>query len=149
MCLQIISPFEQDHRLLGAILTRLSWPAHGSRNFAEGIRHLRICRPAVVVCETDLPDGHWQAVLDAAEELPEPAILIVTSRFADESLWTEVLHRGGYDVLAKPFDRLEVTRVLGLARQHWLNRRGTASRDRKRRPLNSSHASPPIPLRCP
>ena len=40
------------------------------------------------------------------------SVLVVTSRIADEWLWAEVLNLGGYDVLAQPFDREEVTRVV-------------------------------------
>jgi len=40
------------------------------------------------------------------------SVLVVTSKFPDESLWAEVLNLGGYDVLAQPFDREEVTRVV-------------------------------------
>jgi DNA-binding response OmpR family regulator len=40
-----------------------------------------------------------------------PRILIVTSRFADDYLWSEVLNFGGYDVLSKPFSEEEVRHV--------------------------------------
>ena len=45
--------------------------------------------------------------------------LIVTSRLADASLWAEVLNLGGYDLLAKPFNRQEVRHVLTSA---WVQR---------------------------
>jgi hypothetical protein len=45
---------------------------------------------------------------------------VVASRHADENLWGEVLNLGGYDVLIKPFDCSEVTRVVGMAWRHWL-----------------------------
>ena len=54
----------------------------------------------------------------------DPPLLIVTSRFADERLWAEALNVGAYDVLAKPFERDEVNRVLTSA---WVRRaRATA-----------------------
>jgi hypothetical protein len=37
-------------------------------------------------------------------------------------LWAEVLNCGGYDVLAQPFDRTEVERVVTSARQTFLRR---------------------------
>lgn len=43
----------------------------------------------------------------------------MTCRVADDSLWAEALNVGAYDVLAKPLDRTEVTRVLSLAWLHW------------------------------
>jgi DNA-binding response OmpR family regulator len=51
-------------------------------------------------------------------KLPDSPVLIVSSRTADERLWAEVLNLGAYDVLVKPFDPTEVSRVVGLA---WLN----------------------------
>jgi len=57
-------------------------------------------------------------MLEQTESLPNPPVLIVTSRLADARLWGEALNRGAYDVLAKPFDRAEVVRVISLA---WLH----------------------------
>ena len=82
---------------------------------------LEACRQAalrrrwrVVICEAVLPDGDWRDVLElfAGEAAPR---LIVTSRLADERLWSDVLHRGGYDVLAQPLADLEMDRVIRLA----------------------------------
>jgi len=53
---------------------------------------------------------------------PDPPLVIVTSHLADERLWAEALNLGAYDVLAKPFDAIEVGRILGLAWQHWQDR---------------------------
>jgi DNA-binding response OmpR family regulator len=55
-----------------------------------------------------------------AEHLRRAPLLLVTSRHADENLWAEVLNLGGYDVLLKPFDGAEVTRVVAMARRQWL-----------------------------
>ena len=55
--------------------------------------------------------------------LPDPPVLIVTSRLADEYLWAEALNLGAYDVLAKPFDASEVIRVLYSAWRHWTDLR--------------------------
>jgi DNA-binding response OmpR family regulator len=62
-----------------------------------------------------MPDGNWNTILLGLRELPDPPSVVVVSRFADEHLWAEVLNLGGYDVLATPFDRSEVLRVLYLA----------------------------------
>ena len=55
-------------------------------------------------------------------QLPDPPLLIVTSRLADERLWAEALSLGAYDVLAKPFDPEEVVRIVGFAWKNWQNR---------------------------
>ena len=44
-----------------------------------------------------------------------PPALIVTSRLADERLWAEVLNLGAFDLLSKPFDFDEATRIIPVA----------------------------------
>ena len=53
----------------------------------------------------------WKAIL---REICRPAgiPLIVTSRHADERLWSEVIDCGGFDLLAQPLDCAEVRRVV-------------------------------------
>lgn len=72
---------------------------------------------AVIVCERDVPDGSWYDLAD------RNSALVVVSRQADDALWSNVLNRGGYDVLQKPFQRSEVTRVLGMAWRNTFSRR--------------------------
>ena len=80
---------------------------------------LRDNRVAVVVSESELSDGTWKDVLADLKSVPNPPRLIVTSDLADESLWAEVLNYGAYDVLAKPFHRSEILRIISLAWRDW------------------------------
>ena len=92
---------------------------------------------SVVVTESELPDGTWRDVLSALDQVPNPPLLIVVSRLADERLWAEVLNLCGFDVLAKPFARDEVIRVIGhaLDTSNWLPKRppGISERATSRR----------------
>ena len=72
-----------------------------------------------MVTERDLAPGSWRDLLNNFLLLPDPPVLVVASRLADEYLWAEALNLGAYDVLAKPFDAFEVMRVLGSAWRHW------------------------------
>ena len=72
----------------------------------------------VVLCDHDRAPGVWQHLLAGFGSLSQPPCLIVTSRLADEYLWEEALNLGAYDVLARPFNRSEVMRSVGLARIH-------------------------------
>ena len=76
----------------------------------------------VVICERDLPDGSWRDVLESTAALENPPAVIVTSRLADDRLWTEVLNAGGYDVMAKPWDGREARRTIALARKYHRSR---------------------------
>jgi DNA-binding response OmpR family regulator len=92
---------------------------------AAALAALRKVRVPVVVCESDLQPGTWKEVLEELRTLPDPPLLIVTSRIADERLWAEALNLGAYDVLAQPFDGTEVTRIVGMAWLRWNDRHGT------------------------
>ena len=73
--------------------------------------------PRLVVCDTEI-EGHgtWRDLLTRPDGEPRFA-LVVASRLADDTLWSEVLNLGGLDVLRKPFSAEEVARVLGLGPQ--------------------------------
>jgi DNA-binding NtrC family response regulator len=116
----IISPDSDDEIVIRDILPS-SNPIDLSRCASVEAAMPAICatHPAIVICERDLPDGNWKAILGACEALSKSPIMLVISRHADENLWAEVLNLGGYDVLLKPFDRSEVMRTLSACWREW------------------------------
>ncbi len=113
--LLVISPYQEDSVTVRIAAPAGDCPVSAAYSIREGLALLRRQPPRIVICERDLPDGNWRQVLDALPQLPSPPLFILASRHADERLWAEVLNLGGYDVLIKPFDRQELTRVLRLA----------------------------------
>ena len=105
-----------------SVFNQFRWHTEHAESCREALPLIGHDVHCVIVSERDLPDGNWKDVLEAAAARKNPPVLIVTSRLADEYLWAEVLNLGGYDVLAKPFDRDEVHRTVSLAWQHWQNR---------------------------
>ena len=83
-----------------------------SPDCGRALPHLTESMISVVICDALLTDGCWKDLLAYIGQVGAPSVLVVTSKLADESLWAEVLNLGGYDVLAQPFDREEVTRVV-------------------------------------
>lgn len=118
----LISPFDEDHRHLSDILKQSNWRQHAARTQKEAFDFLRETVAPVVICESELPDGTWQDVLAQFSRMQCPPMLVVTSRMADERLWSEVLYMGGYNVLAQPFHVKEVFHVVGLAWMMWKSR---------------------------
>ena len=114
-----VSPHEEDHACLRAILGHSNWTIIEAHTCHEAMSILSMNRMAVLVCERDLPDGDWKNLQDSLSALPLPPLLVVTARDADNALWAEVLNLGAYDVLSKPFDRSEVIRIISLAWLHW------------------------------
>jgi CheY-like chemotaxis protein len=125
-----VGPIADDHTYLKNILecsdppssTDYNWRLKTSRTTKAAKQQLRRGGIPIVLCETDLQPDAWKEMLDHFAELPVAPLLIVTSRQADDRLWVEALNLGAYDVLAKPFDRRELVRTLGMAWENWKNR---------------------------
>lgn len=122
-----VSPIEDDHASLRDIFhepaweayTACRWELHTIDTLAAAQNILRRERVPIVICESDLSPGSWRDMLAHIGQTRCPPLLIVTSRIADDRLWAEALNLGAYDVLAKPFDKDEVVRIISLAWLHW------------------------------
>jgi DNA-binding response OmpR family regulator len=106
-----ISPMKDDHRFLEDISDD-STEVVRAESLTTGLAALKKQPVALVICESELGEHTWKKVLKEIHNLPYPPLLIVTSRLADDYLWAEALNLGAYDVLAKPFDPMEVTRTI-------------------------------------
>jgi DNA-binding response OmpR family regulator len=118
----LISPFDEDHQHLRDLLKHSNWQQYEARTQRESFEFLRKNVTPVVICESELPDGTWQDVLSQFGRMQYPPMLVVTSRMADDRLWSEVLNLGAYNVLAKPLNMKEVFHVAGMAWMAWKRR---------------------------
>jgi DNA-binding response OmpR family regulator len=110
---------EPDSSLLHEIFRKAGWRLFTVRERRRALSCLARNPVHVVITEKELPDWNWKGVLGDLRRLESPPQLIVTSRDADERLWAEALNVGAYDVLAQPFNRDEVERVIASARRHF------------------------------
>jgi len=126
-----VSPIQEDHIVLEETFrssspwtsyTDSQWTLNISLTLASAMSVLQASRIPVVLCERDLLPGTWKEMLARLTLMTCPPLLIVTSRLADEYLWAEALNLGAHDVLAKPFDKGEVARVVSLAWLRWKDR---------------------------
>ena len=113
-----VSSRREDHVFLKQVFRDTNWELREARCYRGALSILCTDRMPVIVCECCLPDGNWQDVLGQIVVLPNAPRLIVTSREPNERLWAEVLSWGGYDVLARPFDKAEVLRSVSRAWQN-------------------------------
>jgi DNA-binding NtrC family response regulator len=114
-----VSNEPEDPDTLAKILGDAKCKIRTARGCREALKALAEEWPSVIACDRELPDGTWRdlmSLLHAVKAAPPP--LVVMSRHADERLWAEVLNLGGYDVIAKPFDTFEVSRVMNMAYRH-------------------------------
>jgi DNA-binding NtrC family response regulator len=71
-------------------------------------------QPHAVISGVSLSDGNWCDLLAQTVRSEVEAKVLVCSATADERLWSEVIWRGGQDVLVEPFDLIHLGRALGL-----------------------------------
>jgi DNA-binding NarL/FixJ family response regulator len=119
MVILSVSRHQPDHQFLEASAAACNGEVARAADLSGALGVLRRREIAVVVFDHDWMPGNWRDMLVYLQEQPNPAALIVTSRLADDRLWAEALNLGAWGVLAKPFDRTEVTRSIELAYQHW------------------------------
>jgi DNA-binding response OmpR family regulator len=110
-----VSSIAEDYTDLRQILVDASWHISCANSCETAFALLSNHEVTVIVCERDLPDGTWRDIIAYSAGSEKPPLVIVTSVFADDRLWSEVLNLGGYDVLAKPFHEQEVRHVLASA----------------------------------
>jgi len=114
-----VGGYEDQRSLLHQVFRECGWRLFEAPDRWRATQCLRRHPVQVVIAKSDMPDGSWREMLDHLRCLVRPPLLIVTSRTADEHLWAEVLNLGGYDVLAEPFERDEMVRVVASARRHF------------------------------
>lgn len=102
----------EDHAALQGLADALHWRVWSVTTCWDALEQLASDHVAAIFCEAILEDGSWKDVLKLVGTSAGAPPVVVTSRFADAFLWSEVLNMGGYDVLLKPFNARDVTHVL-------------------------------------
>ena len=105
-----VSPYLRDARSLTEMLDEISIPVIHARGVSEAAAHLKTGRFSVVLTEANFDDGTWLDLLKLTK--PSGIELVVTDAWADPRFWAAAINLGAYDLLAQPFHRNEVRRVL-------------------------------------
>ena len=108
----LVTPYREDIAIVKRIFQQQQWKLHTLDNLNSASDLLRKNPVSVVITERDQSVGDWRDLLEQTQDSSTPPLVVVISRFADEHLWTEVLNRGGHDVIAKPLREFDVLWVL-------------------------------------
>lgn len=111
-----VMPKDPDGHVLAQIAGRAKWYLEFAKTF-ESARELAARHEfAIILCDRDLPlVASWrEAVRQLASAAPDSRIML-TSPVNNDYLWQEVIQRGGYDVLTKPFHEERVVRSISFA----------------------------------
>ena len=130
-----VSPGEDDHAALERIFRESEITLYPNcflalrrcGSLASALDAVREERTPVVLFDGDGLPSAWQELVAAVKDLPAPPCLIVTSQFTDDRMWAEVLKQGGFDVIAKPFQKSDVIRIVSSACRRWRHRHAQAA----------------------
>jgi DNA-binding NtrC family response regulator len=95
----LVSPLKEDHVCLQRLCERTCWKTCEAYTCREAVRVIEDEQPDAVLCEANLPDGDWKDLLEELFRRSPRPNMIVTSHFADDAMWAEVLIWGD---LVKP-----------------------------------------------
>jgi DNA-binding NtrC family response regulator len=115
-----VSANEEDHATLQRLIGHSRWVLDKARDFPQATALLsQKSGISVIVWDCDALPGAWIDLVNDLLDMPAAPSLILTSRLADDRLWSEALNVGAWDVLAKPLDRAEAVRSVKYAWDHW------------------------------
>jgi DNA-binding NtrC family response regulator len=118
---------EDDRQNLAEIFRQQSWKLHFSSSIAQAKTLIPHHGYSLVICDAALCDGTWDVLFRFVECAERPPLFVVSSRLADERLWSEALNLGAFDVLSTPFDRHEVSHVVRCGWDSWMRSRKPAA----------------------
>ena len=108
----VVSSAAEDRRSLARMLASHTCGQYWTATVRGAAEWLNRSSANVVICDDRLPDGHWQELWEHLRRQPDPPVFIVSAAWNDAHLWAEVPNLGAYDVLVKPYQKSEVTRIL-------------------------------------
>jgi DNA-binding response OmpR family regulator len=119
ICALLVGDYQDERLRVNEIFQRSGWRLLEAPDRRRALDYLDRHPVHVVIADSDAPGWNWKRVLRDLRRRRRPPELVVTSRLADDALWSEVLNLGGYDVLVRPLAAEEVERVVAGARRQF------------------------------
>jgi DNA-binding response OmpR family regulator len=94
------------------------WNAEWARSLKRAVEICRSRLTPIVIYDRNLPDVDWRRALDQLSGAAYDVRILLAAPDVDEDLWRMVLHRHGYDVLARSASAEQLERELRFA---WLS----------------------------
>jgi len=115
----LLSPEERDHRYFGSVFARTNWRLRRAYTFEEAFELLAREPVGVIIAEQRLASSGWRRMLKAVESLDRPPRIVLAAGSAELEPAAELLERGGWDVLARPFRSEEIIESVSAAWLSW------------------------------
>ena len=115
----LASERNDDYMTLHALLQDTKWSVTQALSWGEVSRFCgRVVSPVVLV-DRHFQGPDWRFTFSSLLNTTANCCLILLSDVSDPYLWNELVQHGGYDVLARPFEKASVYRTLTFAQKHF------------------------------
>lgn len=108
----VVTPSPNDFDLIASSLAPEDCEVLPANCLLEAVLH-QVAKPdpSVVVYDTDSPE-EWRQALQRFLTVRRQTRVVLVSRLADDQMWMDVLDNGGFDLVMKPFQPLEIRSVV-------------------------------------
>lgn len=110
---------DRDREVLADIAAQQRLELHVAGSYEELVNTASRLQAPLILFDRDWPGTEWRTVIQNLASLPQRACVILVSAVADDYLWQELVHCGGYDTLTKPLRSADVARTMKLALSYW------------------------------
>ena len=114
----LASERDDDYRRLQALLQNTRWTLVRPLSWGEVSSFCDRAVNSVVLVARHFQGSDWRFTVSSLLNTTASCCLILLSDVSDPYLWNELVQQGGFDVLARPFERSEVLRTLAFAQKH-------------------------------
>jgi DNA-binding NtrC family response regulator len=102
--------WEETLKLLGVAVTAVSRNSRAQEILVAGEP------PDLILTDEILIDGDWRQMVEEALNRDPNSLIVICARSApDSNFWSEVLHRGAYDVIADPNNQIALASLVRTA----------------------------------
>ena len=110
-----VMPDTLDRGVLEAIAGRAQWDLTFSPTCDMAVGELKRHTADVIICDRDLRHCDWREALRRLALQAPGSPIIVSAADTDDHFWLEVIERGGYDVVTRPFAEAKLAAMVRLA----------------------------------
>ena len=116
-----VSMLPEDRISLEWLAKQHDWELRFVGSAREGFRLASQIHFELILCDRNQPGHPWREVMEGlASRAPGSCVLLI-SPVKDDQLWSDVLQRGGYDILIRPLREKAVLRSIDAA-VHYISR---------------------------